>query len=141
MGYDAWFRNAATGEGRWELDEIVYRAPDGELLEVAHDLEALRAERDGDAWKALWETRWRRPPAPFGSGVWGKKELVLPHIPDEHIVSLDEGGSSLLHAKRYGQECQRPSTTGRSGEPSSRPRATACSSRARWAKTSSATSS
>lgn len=101
MAYDAWFRDAATGLGRWELDEIVYRSPSGGLLEVAHDLTAL-AQRSAADWKKLWEARWRAHGQPFASGVWGKKELVLPNIPDAHIVSLDEGASSLLHAQRYG---------------------------------------
>ena len=102
MSLDAWFRNALTKEGRWELDEIVYRAPDGGLLEVAHDLEALK-QTSADAWKQLWDQRYKRAAYPYGSGVWGKKELVLPNIPDEHVVSLDEGGSGLVQATRLGQ--------------------------------------
>ena len=43
MAYDAWFRDAETGSGRWELDEIVYRSPRGGLLEVAHDLALLKS--------------------------------------------------------------------------------------------------
>ncbi|MHC5067026.1 MAG: threonine synthase [Planctomycetota bacterium] len=104
MSLDAWFRNASTGEDRWELDEIVYRAPDGSLLEVAHDIAALRETHAADGWKTLWDQRYKRAAYPFGSGVWGKKELVLPNIPDEHVVSLDEGGSGLVHTGRYGAD-------------------------------------
>ncbi len=103
MRYDAWFRDADTGTGRWELDEIVYRSPTGGLLEVAHDLEALKS-RSPAAWMQLWDSRYKRTMWPYGSGVWGKKELVLPGIPDEHIVSLDEGGSNLFWAERFGRE-------------------------------------
>ena len=103
MAYDAWFRDADTGTGRWELDEIVYRSPTGGLLEVAHDLEALR-QRSAAGWMKLWESRYKRTQWPFSSGVWGKKELVLPNIPDEHIISLDEGGSNLFWADRFGKE-------------------------------------
>lgn len=102
MNFDAWFRNADTREGRWELDEIIYRAPDGALLEVAHDMEALKA-RSASAWMALWDQRYKRTSWPYGSGVWGKKELVLPNIPSEHVVSMDEGGSNLFWAERYGK--------------------------------------
>ncbi|GDY14069.1 threonine synthase [Planctomycetota bacterium] len=103
MRYDAWFRDADTGTGRWELDEIVYRSPGGGLLEVAHDLEALKQRTDA-GWMKLWESRYKRTQWPFSSGVWGKKELVLPNIPDEHIVSLDEGGTNLFWAERFGRE-------------------------------------
>ena len=103
MQYDAWFRDAETGTGRWELDEIIYRSPTGGLLEVAHDLEALRG-RSAAAWMKLWDGRYKRTQWPFSSGVWGKKEMVLPNIPDEHVVSLDEGGSNLFWADRFGKE-------------------------------------
>ncbi len=103
MTYDAWFRDAETGTGRWELDQIIYRSPAGGLLEVAHDLGALNA-RSAAGWMKLWEGRYKRTQWPFSSGVWGKKELVLPNIPDEHIVSLDEGGTNLFWAERFGRE-------------------------------------
>ncbi len=103
MTYDAWFRDADSGTGRWELDEIVYRSPTGGLLEVAHDLEALK-NRSAAGWMKLWDSRYKRTQWPYGSGVWGKKELVLPNIPDEHVVSLDEGGSNLFWADRFGRE-------------------------------------
>ncbi len=103
MRYDAWFRDADTGIGRWELDEIIYRSPTGGLLEVAHDMEALKG-RSPAAWMQLWDSRYKRTMWPFGSGVWGKKELVLPGIPDEDIVSLDEGATNLFWADRFGRE-------------------------------------
>jgi len=107
MTYDAWFRDAETGNGRWELDEIVYRSPSGGLLEVAHDLPLLKA-RSAAGWMKLWDSRYKRTQWPFGSGVWGKKELVLPNIPDEHVVSLDEGGTNLFWAERFGREIGLP---------------------------------
>jgi threonine synthase len=103
MPYDAWFRDADTRSGRWELDEIIYRSPSGALLEVAHDLTALK-QRPPSAWKQLWDARYKRTQWPFGSGVWGKKELVLPNLPDQHVVSLDEGGTNLFWAERFGRE-------------------------------------
>jgi threonine synthase len=103
MTYDAWFRDAETGTGRWELDEIIYRSPSGGLLEVAHDLEALK-NRTPAGWMKLWDSRYKRTQWPFSSGVWGKKEMVLPGIPDADIVSLDEGGTNLFWAERFGRE-------------------------------------
>jgi len=107
MAYDAWFRDAETGNGRWELDDIIYRSPTGGLLEVAHDLPLLKA-RSAAAWMKLWDSRYKRTQWPYGSGVWGKKELVLPNIPDEHVVSLDEGGTNLFWAERFGREIGLP---------------------------------
>ena len=103
MQYDAWFRDADTGTGRWELDEIIYRSPTGGLLEVAHNLETLK-QRSAAGWMKLWDGRYKRTQWPFSSGVWGKKEMVLPNIPDEDVVSLDEGGSNLFWADRFGKE-------------------------------------
>jgi threonine synthase len=99
--FDAWFRDAETHEGRWGLDEIVYRTPEGRLLEVAHDLTALRKARDATAWKALWDGRWSPRAHALASGVWDKREVVLPRIPAEHIVSLGEGRSDLLSLGAY----------------------------------------
>ena len=80
MQFDAWFRDSDTGEGRWELDEIIYRSPQGGLLEVTHDLQALKA-RSPAAWIKLWDQRYKRTAWPYGSGVWGKKEMVLAEHP------------------------------------------------------------
>ena len=44
-------------------------------------------------------TRW-----PYGSGVWGKKEWLIPHLRDENIVSMGEGGTNLFWAERFGAE-------------------------------------
>ncbi len=36
--------------------------------------------------------------------MWGKKEWVCPEIRDENIVSMDEGGTNLFWAERFGRE-------------------------------------
>ena len=41
---------------------------------------------------------------PTARRVWGKKEWVCPHVRDENIVSMDEGGTNLMWAERYGHE-------------------------------------
>ncbi|NRA37050.1 MAG: threonine synthase [Planctomycetes bacterium] len=102
MLYDAWFQDSQTQSGRWELDEIVYRSPEGSLLEVTHDMDALK-QRSAASWMQLWDKRYKRTQWPYGSGVWGKKEMILPNIPDEDIVSLDEGGTNLFWAARFGK--------------------------------------
>ena len=61
----------------YKLDEVVYRSKDGGLLDVAHDMESL-AIYGPEHWKALFDERVGRTEWPYGSGVWSKKEWVLP---------------------------------------------------------------
>ncbi len=98
------FQCLAGCPGAWPLTQAIYRCPscDG-LLDVVHDLDRLRGTR-ADAWKAIFDARYKRTVWPFGSGVWGKKEWVAPEVPDDAIVSLDEGGTNLFWAERLGRE-------------------------------------
>lgn len=102
--YRAWLRCIEGCAATYPLDSAIYRCPtcDG-LLEVAHDLDALR-RRGPAAWMKLFDDRYRRTTWPYGSGVWGKKEWVAPEIDDNKVVSLDEGGTSLFWAERYGRK-------------------------------------
>jgi threonine synthase len=50
----------------------------------------------------LFDDRYKRTAWPYGSGVWGKKEWVAPELDDSNVVSLDEGGTNLFWANRYG---------------------------------------
>jgi threonine synthase len=52
----------------------------------------------------LFDERVGKTTWPYGSGVWSKKEWVLPGIDDEDIVSMFEGNSNLFWAERYGRE-------------------------------------
>lgn len=104
LPYQAHFRCFHGCEGvQFELTETVYRCPQcNGLLDVQHDLNALR-QTSADGWKQLFEARYATGRWPLGSGVWGKHEWVAPQLPVEHIVSMDEGHSTLLPANRYGQ--------------------------------------
>ena len=103
MQYQARFRCTSGEHGQWSLEDVVYRCPTcGSLLEVAHDMNALRA-RGPSAWMKLFDDRYKRTAWPYGSGVWGKKEWVVPDLDDSNVVSLDEGGTNLFWANRYGQ--------------------------------------
>jgi threonine synthase len=85
------------------LTQAIYRCPRcGGLLEVVHDLGALRERRASD-WTKLFDDRYKRTLWPYGSGVWGKREWVAPSVPDDLIVSMDEGGTNLFWAERYGR--------------------------------------
>jgi threonine synthase len=101
--YSAWFECINGCPTRFSLFEIIYRCPTcGDLLDVTHDLPALQ-RRSAAAWMQLFDDRYRRNVFPFGSGVWGKKEWVVPFIDDENIVSTYEGCTNLFWADRYGK--------------------------------------
>jgi threonine synthase len=101
--YSAWFECINGCPTHFSLFEVVYRCPNcGDLLDVAHDMTALK-RRSPAAWMQLFDDRYRRNTFPYGSGVWGKKEWVVPFIDNENIVSTYEGGTNLFWADRYGK--------------------------------------
>src|SRR5215470_1257032 len=102
------FRCIAGCAGDYPLDEVIYKCPKcGDLLEVVHDIEALKS-RSAASWIKLFDERYLRTAWPYGSGVWGKKEWVQPHVADENVVSMMEGGTNLLWAERYGKSIGLP---------------------------------
>ncbi len=104
MNYRASFKCIAGCEGEYDLEQPLYRCPKcGDLLEVVHDLSALR-ERTAAEWKHVFDSRYKRTEWPYGSAVWGKKEWVAPGVRNENIVSMDEGGTNLMWAERFGRE-------------------------------------
>ena len=104
MNYNAWFQCIRGCPGQFSLLEVIYRCPScGDLLEVHHDTEALRT-RAASAWIKLFDERLRQNAYPYGSGVWAKKEWVVPFIDNENIVSTFEGNTNLFWANRYGKQ-------------------------------------
>ena len=101
--YKAWFESLTDPSEQYSLDEIVYTDQNGGLLQVVHDLDALK-KTSADEWKQIFDKRARRNDWPYGSGVWGKKEWVLPGVSDENVVSMYEGHTNLFWAERYGRE-------------------------------------
>ena len=102
--YRAVFRCAAGCPGDHSIWQAIYHCPTcGGLLQVVHDIDALR-HRSSVAWMRLFDERYKRTAWPYGSGVWGKKEWVCPGVRDENVVSMDEGGTNIFWADRYGRE-------------------------------------
>jgi threonine synthase len=100
MSYDAWYQCVRGCAGRYDVFDVIYRCPEcGGLLEVVHDVEALRA-RSGAAWRELFDARPGHRAGAAASGVWGKGEWVLPQLRPENIVTLGEGRTPLLPAPR-----------------------------------------
>ena len=104
MNYDAWFQCSEGCDETYPLTEVIYRCKNCHgLLEVQHDMDMLRQRRAAE-WKTLFEQRYMRTQYPYGSGVWGKKELVCPNIDDNNIISMYEGGTNLFWAERFGDQ-------------------------------------
>ncbi len=102
--YNCWFQSIENSDYKYDINEVIYRCTKtGSLLEVEHDLNELK-KKTPDYWKDLFDSRYRRQSWPYGSGVWGKKEWVVPFIEDKNIVSMYEGGTNLFWADKYGKQ-------------------------------------
>ena len=104
MSYRAWFQciNPECG-ATYPLNSIVYQCQKCQsLLEVQHD-EAALANRGPAGWMKLFEERYKGTRWPYGSGVWGKKEWILPELAESSVVSVYEGGTNLFWAERFGK--------------------------------------
>ncbi len=98
--YNAYFKCIEGCDEKYSLDEVVYSCKKcGGLLEVYHDMDALK-QKSAAEWKAILDKRVRTTEYPYGSGVWSKKEFVLPNIDNENIVSTFEGNSNLFWASQ-----------------------------------------
>ena len=91
--------------GRYDVFEVIYRCPTcGGLLEVVHDVEALRGalrRRSGATCSTPGGPPRRRGAPP---GVWSKAEWVLPQLAPENIVTLGEGFTPLLPSPRLARD-------------------------------------
>jgi threonine synthase len=90
------------------MDEVIYQCERcGGLLDVVHDVEALR-QRSAQDWKNLFEGRAASRQGTYASGVWAKKEWVCPQIPMEDIVTFYEGNTPLLNVPSLGRQIGLP---------------------------------
>ena len=102
--FRAWFACAAGCSGEIPLNQITYYCSKcGNLLDVQHDVNALQT-RSPEEWKRLFDDRYCRTTYPYGSGVWGKKEMVCPAVDNANVVSMYEGSSNLFWAERLGKQ-------------------------------------
>lgn len=104
--YKATFRCFYGCTGEYPLNEAIYTCPQcNGLLEVWHDFDALK-KHSGEAWRVLFDSRYRLRAQPNWavSGIWSKREWVLPNITGENIVSLGEGNTPLLQSKKLAEQ-------------------------------------
>ncbi|MCX8000080.1 MAG: threonine synthase, partial [Leptospiraceae bacterium] len=82
------------------IDEVIYTCKKcNSLLQVSHDINALR-EKSPEEWKQIFDKRWGDARFPNTSGIWNKREWVLPEIETENIVSCGEGKTHLFDTPR-----------------------------------------
>lgn len=82
------------------------RSKNGGLLDVQHDMEAL-AIYGPEYWKALFDNRSGRTSWPYGSGVWSKKEWVLPVRRHSSHTGTGGSGQDEGASRRAAAICER----------------------------------
>ena len=101
---DVYFRCISGCPGKHSIYDVIYTCPIcGSLLEVHHDREPLK-KRNAEQWKQLFDSRVGTTKWPYGSGVWGMREWVIPSLADENVVSMCEGNTNLFWAERLGKQ-------------------------------------
>jgi threonine synthase len=79
-------------EKEYDAKEIRYRCECGELLEVVPDLKAFK--RSGKEWKEHFEK------GKDHIAFLRYKDVLLPDLPDNKVISLDEGDTPLYKANK-----------------------------------------
>ncbi|MEB3337206.1 MAG: threonine synthase [Leptolyngbyaceae bacterium] len=101
---NVYFRCIAGCSAKHSIFEVIYTCPScGSLLEVHHEREPLK-KRSAYQWQRLIESRVGTTTWPYGSGVWGLREWVIPSLADENVVSMFEGNTNLFWAERLGKQ-------------------------------------
>lgn len=101
---NVYFRCFAGCEGKHSIYDVIYRCPKcNSLLEVHHERKPL-SQRNPYQWQQLFDSRASTTHWPFGSGVWGMREWVIPDLRDENVVSMNEGNTNLFWADRLGKQ-------------------------------------
>lgn len=99
-----YFRCISGCPGKHSIFDVIYTCPIcGSLLEVHHEREPLK-KLDASQWKQLFDSRVGTTTWPYGSGVWGMREWVIPALANENVVSMFEGNTNLFWAERLGQQ-------------------------------------
>jgi threonine synthase len=99
-----YFRCISGCSAKHSIFDVLYTCPScGSLLEVHHEREPLK-KRSAAEWKQLFDSRVGTTSWPYGSGVWGLREWVIPALADENIVSMFEGNTNLFWTERLGKQ-------------------------------------
>lgn len=99
-----YFRCIAGCSAKHSIFDVIYTCPScGSLLEVHHEREPLK-KHNARQWQQLFDSRASTSTWPYGSGVWGMREWVIPSLADENVVSMFEGNTNLFWAERLGRQ-------------------------------------
>ena len=99
-----YFRCISGCSEKHSIFDVIYTCPTcGSLLEVYHEREPLK-KKNAYQWQQLFDSRASTSKWPFGSGVWGMREWVVPSLADENVVSMFEGNTNLFWAERLGAQ-------------------------------------
>lgn len=102
--YHAYFRCFRGCPGAYSIYDVIYTCPTcGGLLEVHHEVAPLQ-QKSAEEWKTMIDRRVGATRWPYGSGVWGMREWVMPDLRDENVVSMYEGNTNLFWAERLGKQ-------------------------------------
>ena len=85
-----------SGSEEYDSKEIRYRTDNGELLEVIIDFDAI--DRSAGEWKKYFEKGKQK------TAFVRYKDFLLPDLPEEKIVTLNEGDTPLYNAGKKLQD-------------------------------------
>ncbi len=83
---------------KYSLSDVRFTCDCGSLLDVLHDLDALK--KQFGISQAYYSTKRAKIQGQPTGGVWHFKELVLPSIGDEDVISKQEGNTRLYRNKK-----------------------------------------
>lgn len=91
----SWLACGAGCAGRLDVHSTGWRCEQcGGLLEVQHDLETLR-RTPAEEWRRRFDARGPQRAGWDSSGVWARREWVLPAATEDDVATLGEGWSPL----------------------------------------------
>lgn len=100
----SWLECGAGCPGRIDVHSIGWRCGScNGLLEVRHDMEVL-SKTSPEQWRRLFDGRGPQRAGWDTSGVWARREWVLPAATEDDVATLGEGYSALTPVPALAKE-------------------------------------
>lgn len=101
---DSWLVCGAGCPGRIDVHSIGWRCEScNGLLEVRHDVEVLK-KTSAEEWRRRFDGRGPQRAGLDSSGVWARREWVLPRATEDEVATLGEGWSPLTPVPALARE-------------------------------------